>query len=314
MRLTLGLCALLLAAPAFAQEEPVEEEVITDPEIVEEEGCGEEEVPEEEIIEEEIGFLPAGRLSRAQRDAPAVFVRLGEAGRLEVKRGEEWKAASLSEYSTWLDIAKGEHDEAMKRQGGTGLEVVGGGVSASRLFVSVRAAPDTPWQHIQWLMTLAAEQKYYKLELSDGKRRMLAFLPVDRGIQPTPQEPPTEIRVAIHLVTRAEEEAKWGDETVKRPTKVACRFGDRETESLDAVGDWIDTAKRAAAGAGTGVVLAGEIRAGHKVPFTKVLDVMEAFADHGLTALNFYGTQIPSPKLRVAPRLPYPVANYVVGD
>jgi biopolymer transport protein ExbD len=37
-------------------------------------------------------------------------------------------------------------------------------VKASELFVLVRADKDTPWQHVQWIMTIMAEEKLYKLQ------------------------------------------------------------------------------------------------------------------------------------------------------
>ena len=39
-----------------------------------------------------------------------------------------------------------------------------GGQYGSELFVLVRADKDTPWQHVQWIMTIMAEEKLYKLQ------------------------------------------------------------------------------------------------------------------------------------------------------
>ena len=295
------LCALFLAAPLLAQEEEIVEE-----EAFEEPGIGEEEV----ILEEELGMFPAGRLSKEKRDHDAVFLRVGEAGHLQVKDGEAWRDANLDEVSTTLYGAKRLHHAFEQKKGGTGYEVVGGGVQASKLFVSIEATPDTPWQHLQWLTTIAAEQQHYKLELSDGKRRVLAFLPTDMGIQPALDQHPTEILARVHLVARGEEEAKWGEAKVKRPARVAYKLGDREADDLAAVGEWIATAKKAAAGTEGGVQVVGEIRAGHRVPFGKVFDVMETYLDKGVPAMNFYGTQVPTAELRELKRLPYPIAGY----
>ena len=41
-----------------------------------------------------------------------------------------------------------------------------GGAEASKLFVLLRADRNTPWQHIQWVMTIMAEAKLYKLQFA----------------------------------------------------------------------------------------------------------------------------------------------------
>ena len=50
-----------------------------------------------------------------------------------------------------------------------GEEKIAEGVYASKLFVLLRADKDTPWQHVQWLMTIMAEQKFYKLQFACKK-------------------------------------------------------------------------------------------------------------------------------------------------
>jgi len=223
--------------------------------------------------------------------------------------GKDWKDATLESLGTFLGNARRAHDDAMRKQASSGYEMIPGGAKASKLFVWIEADPGTPWQHLQWLMTIAAEQKYYKLELSDGKRRMLVFLPIDRGIRPTEEKPPPEIKVAVHVVSRAEKEAKWGDQTVMRPAKILYRTGIREADSLDAVPKWIAMAKKAA-DATKNAVRTGEIRAGHKIPFAKIFDVMECFVDHAWPLVRFFAIATPGPGLRREKRMPFPRNNY----
>jgi hypothetical protein len=142
---------------------------------------------------------------------------------------------------------------------------------------------------------------------------MLAFLPVDPGLRPRDAVPPPEIKVAIHVVSRAEKEMKWGDQTVMHPTKILYRKGNRETASLDNVPMWIVEAKRAA-DATENAVRTGEIRAGHKIPFARILDVMECFVDRDWPAVSFYGTAVPGTELRKKERLPFPRKNYPTAD
>jgi len=285
MKPFLGLIALALAVPLLAQDQEDQEDEVT-------------------VIEEEIPSDPAGRLSRDVRDQPALFVRLGAEGALEVKRGEVWKATSLKDLG--LALA-----EELQRRGEAGYERLESGLKVSKLFVSIEADPSAPWQHLQWLMIEAAKQKYYKLELSDGKRRMLTYLPCDRGLPPKAEKPPQEIRVSIHLMARMEQARKWNDKTVSAPTTVLYRFGDRDTEELATLAGWIADAKKAVEPERKkGASLVGEIKAGLRVPFARVFDVMELLLDADLPAVSFYGTTPLPDETRALTVLPYPVRNY----
>jgi len=62
------------------------------------------------------------------------------------------------------------------------------------------------------------------------------------------------------------------------------------------------------------VIFYGQIRAGHKVPYAKVFDVMETFVAAEIPAVDFWGTPIPPKALRKAKRLPYPAKNYETAD
>jgi hypothetical protein len=286
------------------------------------------EIPgEEEIAEEAIGEvrpftgpegvaadpeMPAGVIVRGERDAPALFVRVREAGILQVKVGEEWKDTTLKDLSARLRQFAEEQDRELTKADKSAYTLVPGGMKVSRLFLSIDAEPTAPWQHIQWLMTMAAEQKYYKLELSDGTRRLLASLPVDRGIRPMAQEPPPAIRIPVHAVARAETPQKWGDIEVLRPTEIRFKMGAEETGALAPVADFLRKGRKAAEET-EGALVSGEIKAGHKVPFSKILDLMETFEAAGVARVDFYGTAIPPPELREATRLPYPLKNYATN-
>jgi biopolymer transport protein ExbD len=73
---------------------------------------------------------------------------------------------SLDELGTILSQAKREYNLRQKMKGKKGTEKVAGGAEASRLFVLLRADRDTPWQHVQWVMTLMAEEKLFKLQFA----------------------------------------------------------------------------------------------------------------------------------------------------
>ncbi len=298
-----------LVAPVWAQEElPEAPENVPEDEVV-----PEEETVGEKDIGEEPAWLPPGRVARGERDAPAVSVRLREGGILQAKVGNEWKETNLNDLSELLKTSAVDYDCEMQKSGKSGYDAVGT-MKLSRLFVSIEAEPTVPWQHIQWLMTIGAEQKYPKFELSDGTRKLLAFLPVDRGIQAEGAAAPVEVKLSVHVICRAEAPATWGDVRVPRPTDIRYKVGlHEETAELTAVDDYVRTGWATLKDTPDAKVC-GEIKAGHKAPFARVLDVMDTFVAAGLTDVSFYGTAIPDADLRRSPKLPYPVKNYDTPD
>lgn len=145
----------------------------------------------------------------------------------------------------------------------------------------------------------------------DGK--LQAFLPTDKGINPIEQDPVNEIMVSVHIVARAEKPGIFGTkfkQNVTFPTEFKFKFGDRETKDLAKVKAWIDEAFKTAKDSGETTKVKGEIKAGHKVPHKFVVALLNKFAEAGLDKVDFFGTQIPTAKLRRKPYLPYPQTNY----
>jgi hypothetical protein len=62
------------------------------------------------------------------------------------------------------------------------------------------------------------------------------------------------------------------------------------------------------------IVFRGVIKAGNKVPYARVFDVMEAFVAAEIENTGFYGTAIPAKAVRSATRLKYPTKNYGAED
>jgi biopolymer transport protein ExbD len=147
--------------------------------------------------------------------------------------------------------------------------------------------------------------------------KLAAFLPTDKGINPTPQEPLAEIKVQVHLLARKEEARQWGpkdaQQSITMPTQIVYKVNDRETENLNEVYRMIVDAKRQAEGSENTRVL-GEIKAGHKTPHMYIVAVLNKFAEAGMEKVDFYGTQIPPPELRRMELLPYPKKNYQTAD
>jgi biopolymer transport protein ExbD len=79
------------------------------------------------------------------------------------------KAVNLDELGTVLSTSRDKYQLKMKQQNKEGMEDLPGGGKASKLYVLLRADKDAPWQHVQWLMTIMAEQKLYKLQFATKK-------------------------------------------------------------------------------------------------------------------------------------------------
>lgn len=79
------------------------------------------------------------------------------------------KAVNLDELGTVLSTSRDKYELKMRQAGKSGMEDLPGGGRASKLYVLLRADKDAPWQHVQWLMTIMAEQKLYKLQFATKK-------------------------------------------------------------------------------------------------------------------------------------------------
>jgi biopolymer transport protein ExbD len=162
------------------------------------------------------------------------------------------------------------------------------------------------------------------MKMLEGK--IQAFLPTDKGINPTPTEPPLEIKVSVHIVARNEQpmlyppprpDGSTNDgiprETKSVPTLFRFKIGNDETANLVEVYDYIKKAYGAVKDT-PNAKITGEIKAGHKVPHKYVVAVLNKFAEAGMEKVDFYGTAIPPRNLRQAKYLPYPLKNYETAD
>ncbi len=235
------------------------------------------------------------------------------------------KQVNLDELGSTLSNLKEVYELDMRANGKSGFERLRGGGLASKLYVLLRADRQTPWQHIQWLMTILAEQKFYKLQLAvrsanDRLAKLDAYLPKDEHL-PIPREPINEIRVAVHIVAGDEVAAKWGPEgtAISKPTLFQYRLGDRTYGTLDHVRKRIKVAKMAVRGLPHAKAV-GEIQAGLRVPLQQVVAVLNEFHEQGMKVSlmpafavedqHLWKSFIPSMDVRKRPYLPYPLENY----
>jgi biopolymer transport protein ExbD len=241
------------------------------------------------------------------------------------------KTLSLKDLSATLNQQTQAYNERMEKEGRSGYELVSGGGQASRLFVLLRADGDAVWQHVQWFMTILAENRIYKLQFATrpadapagGRPRLhsklTAHVPVDMAIEPIEDQVYQEIYVSVHIVARKEKQAKWGpagrQANVSMPTSFRYRFGEKESSDVRTVSHFVVAAQEAMANMDDDeeFTIKGQIKCGHKVPFKYVVAVLDRFHRAKLKNVDFFGMVIPSAAVRTAASLPYPKRNYVVN-
>lgn len=76
---------------------------------------------------------------------------------------------TLGELRTILAAQKSLYQRKQKRKGKEAFKVFPNGAKATKLYVLLRADKDTPWQHVQWLMTVMAQEQFYKLQFATSK-------------------------------------------------------------------------------------------------------------------------------------------------
>ncbi|MHC4955094.1 MAG: ExbD/TolR family protein [Planctomycetota bacterium] len=76
---------------------------------------------------------------------------------------------TLGELRSILAAQKILYQKKQKRRGKEAYKVFPNGAKATRLYVLLRADKDTPWQHVQWLMTVMAQEQFYKLQFATSK-------------------------------------------------------------------------------------------------------------------------------------------------
>ncbi len=93
-----------------------------------------------------------------------LIVNISKDGVILVKNEKK----SLDALATFLESAKRSYDTRQALLGKEGSEEKAG-QKVSKLFVLLRADKDTPWQHIQYIMTIMSEAKIYKLQFGTKK-------------------------------------------------------------------------------------------------------------------------------------------------
>ena len=122
---------------------------------------------QKDLVELTLPIAHMAEDDKGQEEDDRVILNVDRFGQVMWKQ----KNVNLDELGTILSNARDRYELKMRQLGRSGLEDVGGGLKASKLYVLLRADRDTPWQHVQWLMTIMAEQKLYKLQFATKKFR-----------------------------------------------------------------------------------------------------------------------------------------------
>jgi len=93
-----------------------------------------------------------------------LILNISRDGRILVKS----EVKTLDDLGTFLERAKDNYNARQQLAGKQGSEDMSG-QKVSKLFVLLRADKDTPWQHVQYVMTIMSEQKIYKLQFATKK-------------------------------------------------------------------------------------------------------------------------------------------------
>jgi biopolymer transport protein ExbD len=120
---------------------------------------------QKDLVELTLPIAYMAEEDKGQEEDDRVILNVDKYGAVHWK-GEQ---KNLDELGTILGSQKDKYEIKMKQQGKEGVEVLPSGGKASKLYVLLRADKDTPWQHVQWLMTIMAEQGLYKLQFATKK-------------------------------------------------------------------------------------------------------------------------------------------------
>jgi len=215
-----------------------------------------------------------GVVARAATDVP---VRLGYEGRIEVMRNKQWTTVSLDGLGSHLE--EGPRDQ--------------------RIVISVDR--NAPWQHLQWIMLICAEQYLpslaFEVASEKGETYLLdASLPTDGGLN----APVRRARVRARVEPKQDKNMRWRGSSILMPSAAAYWI---DTEMVT---DQQKLVERLQAERRLEPARHGEIMAPAGTPFWMVAQGIGAVRSAGFERLDFYGTAIPPKEVRAATALPYP--------
>ncbi len=183
------------------------------------------------------------------------------------------KALTLDELGTLLAA----------RRDAAPLEEFAGGARASSLPVRLDVEDDALWRHVNWVMTVLAEQRFWRLALPGGRN---APLPIDSTGCGTP---PVGKALLVRILVRQDG---------------VYALGDRTTRDVAEVGTWIDAAPLAGIRYRIGMICARP-----RVPWRAVRPICDLLRERGVERIQLWDVRIPTREERRHSPLPPPRAE-----
>jgi len=227
------------------------------------------------------------------------------------------RPATLNEVDAYVLRTTEQRAIQLRRKGEPGMETLPTGIEASPVHVHLRVHRDAPWRHVQWLLTMLAEQHAYKTGFvavdAAGKEGIVrAWLPLDTTeeggvVLPEGDEDETERAprarpgvVTITLLAEGEKEATYRGETVKAPGAVGFAVGRRKTSDRAKFLRYLADELRG------GKVKTVEIRAERRMPVGEVVQAIDEVRAAGHDRVDVYRPLAVPRALRQRASLPYP--------
>ncbi len=235
----------------------------------------------------------SGVVQPAKDECP---IRVAASGHVFVLQAKKWTSVSLNGLGEHLKRAVASHGKYRKTKHN---------IEASELPIVLVVDRAVPWQYIQWIMTICAEQRAPELcflvRPPEGRDyRLDAALPTDIGSEEM------EVVEDGGNPPKLRRKPRINAKVLVRPGKDGIEYGfiDRKAVDLSVVARWISDAKKA--GAKVGANVDAEIKAIANTPFAAVAKVMAEFRKAGYRRVLFFGTRIPDKKTREMSPLAFP--------
>ncbi|MCZ6572131.1 MAG: hypothetical protein O7C98_03070 [Planctomycetota bacterium] len=206
-------------------------------------------------------------------------------------------------------------------------------IKVSELFVLLRVEKDAPWRHVQWLLAILEEQKFYKLQFGvklkadrDYSAEEAALLGAERTDTrarpgrlegkvlcflgyPTAQARATHPRVTVEISGKDYKRAKRGpeglEERVFPPQKAVYSVARRKTDKVRKLGGWIRDELANLPEKQSRLDVVGRIEAEADTPFKFVVAALNQLNEARVHRVEFGRAQVPD-ALRKRAYLPYP--------
>jgi len=259
------------------------------------------------------------RVARAKPVNVAVRVRLALDGRPMVETNKGWQGVTIDEFMEFLVLAAKRHHAQRQAIGKSGYEFDRSGMSnegTSRIFVELDIHPESPWQHLEWLMTACEVRGIDKLQLVVGRRLVHVFLPWDAAIEWT--RPPPLTSAAVLILARGEVDTKRNGASIRVPTRMSYRAGGQDIAGWTQARGYLEMARKTAATEKPDHAFVAALMAERTVPANRIMEAIEMLTNAGMERVRFYdwgestkgtefrGVRSPSLAERRLKVLPYP--------